>query len=176
MSNAFTVAALIFSLIAIAVSLFTALKQATLMRHANALPVTIDLVREFRAPEFKKSYYYVTQELTGQQAPSLGYRLPNDAAERVIAVSHFWDNLGLLVRFGIVNEQLIIAFMGSPILRSWVALEPYIRAERAMRVSGQQGSDDYQEFFEHLAALATRKSPSSVIDDLHLEKMPRRPL
>lgn len=55
--------ALALSLVAVAVSAVSAFRQATLMQHANLLPVLIDMFRDFREPEFRQHLAFIEEEL-----------------------------------------------------------------------------------------------------------------
>ncbi|GAA2736593.1 hypothetical protein [Actinocorallia aurantiaca] len=57
------VLALVLSVAAILVSGGSAIRQITILRHANQLPIIVDLLREFRSEQFQKAQDYVVHRL-----------------------------------------------------------------------------------------------------------------
>lgn len=163
---------LILSFLAVFISSFFAIRQVKVMQQTNYLPILIDMFREFRDSDFKTHSSYVVNQLKKECNPAeTGYMyLPPDALVHVRTISHFYDNLGLLVANGIIDQKLVLSFMGGSILSTWTVLEPFIRRERELR----QG--DYQEFFEHLAALAKKTSPDTIRRNMNLERVTLDPL
>lgn len=131
------------------------------------LPVLIDLYQEFRSDIFKQHLYYVVTTLRAEHDPNqTGFRfLPEPAATHVRATSHFFDNLGVLVASGAVDDRYVIAFTGDTVDSAWSALEPYIIRERELK------KGDYQEFFEHLVVHVRENPPFLVRQRLKLRKL-----
>lgn len=162
------VAALVFSLVALLLSTYVAVDQARIMRQANSLPITIDLFREFRSPEFKVSQAYVLSSLRDDFPPiNKGLRaLPEPAFSHARIVSHFFDNLGVFVANNIVSERLVVSFIGDTLLACWSVLEPYILQER------QSQGFEYQTYFEDLVARARANPPQEARRKLGLRTLP----
>jgi hypothetical protein len=161
---ALNLVSLLLSSVAIILSALFTTRQAKLQENANLLSITIDLFREWRSEEFKESYTYIMRDLRRDYDIKSGFDLPVEARGHAIRVSHYLDNLGLLVYYGVVRHDLVIAFIGGAIIDVWTSLAPYIYVERSKR----QGV--YQEFFEHLAGLA--KTEADAFTHLKLRKMP----
>lgn len=65
---------------------------------------------------------------------SLGIaKLPRPARDHVWQVGGFYQDLGVLVNTGVLDEDLAAALHYTGIKDTWRALEPYIRAEREHR-------------------------------------------
>jgi len=149
------------------ISLVIVLRQTLILKHANALPILIDMLREYRSADFKRHYRYIADDLRKECDPEqTGYtNLPVTAAIHVLPVSHFFDNLGLLVAHGIINEELVLSFMGESIEFAWLVLEPYIVKEGELRKAIREGElkkADYQEFFRDLVKRVRTNPPAQI--------------
>jgi len=133
------------------------------------LPILIDMFKEFRSSEFKNHQQYIYNQLTQECDPSkTGYtKLPEPAKLHAITVSHFFENLGLLVASRIIDKELVISYMGGSIISTWNVLEPYIKQERIFR------NGVYQDHFEHLTALSLSHPQSQIMEKLKLLKVNR---
>jgi hypothetical protein len=158
---------LTLSILALTTSIFFAFRQIVVSKQSNILPVLIDLFQEFRSTEFKKHMIYIMTELNKEHDPAkTGYRyLPEPAAKHVQPVSHFFDNLGILIASKAIDEKLIISFVGESAESAWSILEPYIQQERDIR------KGEYQEYFEHLISRIRANPPTEVRRKLRLQKL-----
>lgn len=124
------------------------------------------MFQEFRSAKFKQHQLYVLENLKKEHDPNNGFRnLPEPAKTHVITLSHFFDNLAVLVANGIVDEKLIISFMGESIDKAWVVLEPYILRERELR------GGEYQEYFEDLVVRIRKNPPDLIRKRLKLQEI-----
>ncbi|WP_344425076.1 DUF4760 domain-containing protein [Pseudonocardia ailaonensis] len=153
-----------FSLLAILVSGFFALRQVRLLERANMFPVAVDMFKEFRSPEFKEKVWTVYQ--LNESGTEDFEELPPKVKSDALAVSHFWDNLAALVATGAAPEKLILAFMGGSALACWEKLWPFIRTERQRRTEGT-----YQEFYEDLVVRVRKTPPEQMMEELKLQKI-----
>lgn len=92
--------------------------------------------------------------------------MPEPAKTHAITVSHFFDNLAVLVASGI-GEKLVISFMGESIDNAWLVLEPYIRRERELR------DGEYQEYFEDLVVRIRKNPPHVLRKRSNLQEIPK---
>jgi hypothetical protein len=169
MTDQFSIILSIIAVITSVVSAVIVYKQTHVLKQTNMLPIVIDMFKEFRSPEFKHHQEYIYNQLTQECDPQkTGYtKLPEAARIHVIVVSHFFDNLGLLVASGIVSEDLVLSFLGGPVISTWNLLEPYIYQERKWR------NGIYQDHFEHLAALSLLNPQSKIMEKLNLLRVKR---
>ena len=66
--------------------------------------------------------------------PEGGMRgLPDEVARAALRVSHYLDNLGVLVANGLLEPELAAGFLGDSALRLWRDLYPFITRERELR-------------------------------------------
>jgi hypothetical protein len=139
------------------------------MKHANLLPVLIEMFEEFRAPAFKEHMTYLETELW-RECPlgKMGMDdLPEEARRHVVPVATFFFTVGVLVANEVIDARLASSYMGRSILRAWTLLEPYIHNERQRR-----NDEHHLMFFENLAYLVSLNPPSKLNATLKLHNMP----
>lgn len=169
MTTALSVASLLVAVLALLVSTGVAWRQLSRMRESNMLPVTLDMFREFRTHEFRAAMRYLVEDLWTEHPPGTTgiTALPDDARARLTEVISYFNNVGLLLHQGIVDERVIQGFMGGSLLRAWDRVAPYLRVERALR-------DDpiFYGFFEHAVARCDAVTREELRDRLRLATMP----
>jgi hypothetical protein len=161
--------ALVLSLLAIATSAVLALRQSKLMQHANLSLILTNLFEQFRAAEFKLHMAYLEEELWKAQPPTMSRlrNLPQEARTHATTVAGFFNAVGVLVAHHVIDEELVVSYMGRSVRLAWGRLEPYIRNER------QHINDPiWNGYFEHLAFLTMQNSPEKLDARLRLGKMP----
>lgn len=160
------VVALVVSVAALAVSSLLSWRQLTSMRHANHLPVTIELLtRDFMDESFQASERLA---LTGLPAadPDAGFSgLPEPLRSAAFRTAWFYDSIGILVAFGFVDERLVVATINYRIRQVWRAVAPYARVERDLRGA------PFLDFLEDLAARAFAKDPNRLHHSLGLHRV-----
>jgi hypothetical protein len=159
--------AVVISLAALTVSSVVSWRQLKSMRGANHLPVAIELLtRDYGKPEFQRNERTMLAELPAAEPAAGVSGLPEPLLSSALQVINFYDSIGILVSFGWIDEELVLATINHRIRRIWQVLEPFIRAERAVR------GGPYLDFLEDLAARAQRRDPQSLHDELGLREMP----
>jgi hypothetical protein len=139
--------------------------QLTQARIANELPTVIGLFRDYRWPDMREARARLFDEL--QKGTVLEgvpiTQLPEPIRGDALMVSHFLDNLGVLVAEGFMKPELAAGFLGTTSLSMWRLLKPHIDAERDLRArEGWEGGSDYQRYFEHLAETLRETDPTRV--------------
>jgi hypothetical protein len=133
-------------------------------RRANAFPSAIDLFREYRNSEMTNARRIVRSQIPDASATRIE-DLPAWVAQAVISVSHYFDNLGVLVDHDLLEAELAAGFLGDTVTEMWGLLSPIIRSER------QLGSfPHYQRYFESLARHMKEIGPQRAVQ--HLGTMP----
>jgi hypothetical protein len=94
-----------------------------------------------------------------------GFRvLSEDRQEDAYKVCYFFDQIGALVAFGIVREDIVVAIMGAQIVQVWSVMFPLIESERKYRSETYPSNapSGFLAFYEHLvtcvAALGGREA------------------
>lgn len=153
----------VISLIAIIISR----SQYLLSKRSNAFPITIEMFKEFRSHEFKVHINFIISKLPLLKHPKKDMKeLPEDVQKHILTVSHYFDNLGVMVATNAVDKKLVISFLGGTATKVWEILYPYIKTERVKRENGI-----YQEFFENLVWEIKKNPPEKVKRKLHLKRL-----
>jgi hypothetical protein len=166
LSLALNLVAVLVAAIALATSVAVSRRQLRLAQNSNVLPIVLQLFKETREPEFSRAIEYISTRLAIEHAPDHGYRsLPPDVKRDIRRVSLFYDDVGKLVAFGVVEERLIIGSYGLNIVNMWDVLAPYIYKERMLTTRAML-------YFEDLAARAKARPMDSVHAQLRLGQCP----
>lgn len=159
------IAIALLALAAAIVSAAISARQLREARKANAFPAAIDLFREFRDPAFVADRNLLVRELRNCD-PDAGMRgLPDGVRQAAFRVSHYLDNVGVLVAHKLIDPEIAVSFLGASALNLWQELKEFIRRERVLRSYA-----DYQMHFEHLAATVDALQLDS--ESLGWKKMP----
>lgn len=163
-----TLLALTIAILALLVSTLLALISAWQLREArraNAFPAVVDLFREYRSMEMVAARRLLSQRAK-EFDESLGIAgMPDDVAQAALRVTHYLDNLGVLIAKELIGIELVAGFLGDSTLRQWQLLKGFIRSERRRRQP-----QAYMQYFEHLTARLVEVDPASV--RAKLKKMP----
>ncbi|MFY1674909.1 hypothetical protein ACN27G_34055 [Plantactinospora sp. WMMB334] len=163
---AVNIAAIVISLSAVALSAFFGLRQLRSMRRANSTVVAIELLtRECRSDAFLDSEEFVLYELSSHPPDGGVNGLRPEHRRHATRVGLFFSSLGALSVFGGIETKMIVGLVPTRARRAWVALEPYILAERQLR------SPTYLSFFEHLVCLIDDAEPARHHASLNLRRM-----
>lgn len=143
---------LTIAVLALMVAILTGVISFRISRQANSLSVLVGLFGEYRTDHTKAREWLGQQLDDPERTVEGGYeKLPRD----VVLLSHYLDNLGLLVYEGVVSRRIVGAFVGGAVVHAWRVLRPYCIAERLRsdRTGHSQHSSEgmYQEYFEYLA-------------------------
>ncbi|MGB2711419.1 MAG: hypothetical protein WBC33_07865 [Conexibacter sp.] len=167
MALAIAIAALAIAALAAAIAAW----QLQETRKANAFPATVDLFREYRSREMVAARRLLSQTLPDLDAANGIRGLPDDVAQAALRVSHYLDNLGVLVAHDLLDPKLAAGFLGDSTLRLWSQLERFVVRERELR-----SPTAYLQYFEHLAATLHEVQPERVRAELRRWTEPQRPL
>ncbi|MFE1556708.1 hypothetical protein ACFW6V_17220 [Streptomyces sp. NPDC058734] len=156
------VVALVLSGLALVVSGAASVRQLRLARHANTLPVLVDLFREHRSDHLATARLYVFRDLPHCD-PSAGLAgLPQDKQELVRDLAWYYDNLGALVTHGVVDLGPVSGYLGGSVINMWEGIAPFIEAERAQREAAQMADIVRpQVYFENLYHLVRKNLPAT---------------
>lgn len=115
-------------------ALVLSVRQVRLMSRQNLLPVALDFFREARTAEWFVARDWIIEHLAAECPPDRGVSgLPEPARRHVRKVGFFYDNLGVFVAYGVVEEDLVLGFFGVGLNEVWIVLQPYIRQEEEIR-------------------------------------------
>ncbi|WP_204036788.1 DUF4760 domain-containing protein [Micromonospora qiuiae] len=159
------------SVITVGVSAFFALRQLRLSQSANHTLVAIELLtRDRMSDDFLDSQQFVLTELPARHPTAVPVSgLPPDARKHVNRIALYYNSLGQMLAFNVVDPALLLGSGGFRAREAWAVLEPYILAERAVR------SEAYLSNFEHLVVLATETPWPVAARKLGLRRFDRYP-
>jgi hypothetical protein len=158
----FNLAATGLSVVALVVTLYSAVSQTGLQRRSNRLPAYVDLLADFRSVEFHDRYWFVTQRLAAEYDPVLGLSgLPDDARRQVYDIVYYYQNIAVLRIADIVDDEMV-ALLRIRVIKVWAAVAPFVVCEReVMGAHGRyllRGLEDFAHDAQHM--------PHDVIDHL----------
>lgn len=96
-------------------------------RQANSLAILVHLFEEFRNKHVEARTWLTEQSDDPHRSVSGCY---NTLPESVVRLSHYLDNVGLLVYQGVVSRRVVGSFVGGASIHAWRVLKPYCIVER----------------------------------------------
>ena len=133
-----SIVALAVSAASLGISTFLALRQAALLKDSNLLPVTMELLAEFRNAEFHDRYRFVVEKLREEYEPELGvFGFPEPARCAVLDIAYYFQTFAALEGFGIVYEPEMLRNLNTKTVLNvraievWECVGPYVLVERA---------------------------------------------
>jgi hypothetical protein len=160
--------------VVIAASAIAALLQLRHMRATNQLSAITELFEIFESPEFQDARRFIGHELPQMFADPANRRLalqrPVPAQlERARMVLGFFENVGSLVKRGIIDADLLCDLWAPIIIMSWDRLSSWARSSREAH-----GNQSLYENFEYLAVLAQQHMDAHPAGS-YPKNMPRSP-
>lgn len=159
---------ILISVFAFLVSLLSLFWRRQEARRANALPVLVTMLGEYRSPRFLEARDFVLHSLDEETYfPAEGFPpLDTDAGINVRTISYYLDNLGVLLEHGIADQGLVLDFLGGSANAVWMKLKPYIDGEQRRREDDEfyvVGQPSFQKHFGTLVArhFERRRIPSA---------------
>lgn len=157
------IAALLVSVVALLVSGAASYSQLRLAKHANTLPVLVELFREHRSDHLAEARRFVHQELPRRDISEGLDSLSSEEAKKVRDLAWFYDNLGALVAHGVVDIDPISGYLGGSVISTWESMRPLIVAHRARRMAaGRDDGAQWQGYYENLYQLVRLHPPAAV--------------
>jgi hypothetical protein len=142
--------AILLSLTAIIISARIAARQARYLRQANHVPFAAQMLRDLRDPQFIRDEDYVVSVLAQECKPELGTNdLPLEAKIRVLNVASYYQTIGALAAYDILEREMIAYLIGRRVVRAWSALEPYFKVERLREGNGASVFSMFEDLAMH---------------------------
>jgi Domain of unknown function (DUF4760) len=139
----------------------TAIAAVVQLRHArssNHIAALNELRETTETPDFRAAQHFVMTELPVKlQDPALRYQFGKPAARtdemrpliaKVNAIGNFYENVGVLVKTGLVDRELINQIWADNVRAAWDSLAPLAAIHRL------RAGDAVWENFEYLTVLA----------------------
>ncbi len=145
------VSAIFISLASLATSTLLAARQARSADRANQLPIIIEMLDRHTTQSFYLKEEKIWEELPSRD-PNLGVtRLPADIRGEVIEVSFFYQMLGYLLAFEVVDENVVILPIRYRLEKTWTAIRPFVESERVLRGDPYSYLNTLEEFAKSAA-------------------------
>lgn len=142
------VTSLLVALAAVAVSSVLSWRAVAVARDANHLPVIADLLAPHRNPDFMRKERVVHEKLKDFD-PGTGFDgLPEPIWEATVVVAEQYQMLGYLVICGVADAALLVHQVRHSAIRTWTAIEPFVRVERQLRGGEFSFLNSFERFVE----------------------------
>lgn len=140
--------------VVIAASAVAALMQLRHMRATNQLSAITELFEVFESPAFQEARRFVNRELPEMledpENRKLALERPIPAKfEQARMIFGFFENVGTLVKRGIIDDDLLCDLWSPIIISSWGRLSSWVLSSRA-----NANNPALYENFEYLAVIA----------------------
>jgi len=137
--------------------------QLRALKKQMTLEATLCLLAEYRTTmlkdriTFRSEHAHQIKQML-QWNPKLRLvDLPAEMKEVAVRLSHFHDELGLLIQRGLVDEDTLLSYLGDAAIDYFLDLRPLILNEREARAPH---SRTYQEYFEDMVVRMAEHPPT----------------
>jgi hypothetical protein len=144
--------------VVIAATAIAAIVQLRHARSSNHIAALNELRETMETPSFQAAQHFVQSQLPAKlQDPAFRYQMATPSArtdetrpfvEKVTGVGNFYENMGLLVKTGLVDRDLALEVWGGAISLAWTNLSSLVALFRRT-----QGNSVWENF-EYLAVMA----------------------
>ena len=144
--------------VVIAATAIAAIVQLRHARSSNHIVALNELRETAETPDFQAALYFVQGELSGKlQDPAFRYQIATRSARsdetrplfaKINAIGNYYENLGVLVKTGLVDREPVLQLWAGIVAQSWENLAPIAAIARRGR------GDLVWENFEYLTVLA----------------------
>jgi hypothetical protein len=142
----------------IAATAIAALVQLRHSRSSNHIAALNELRETQETPEFQAANHFVVGELAVKlQDPAFRYQIDHPSARTdetrpllamVVTIGNYYEAMGVLVKTGLVDRELILEIYPTRVIGAWEKLEPFAAIAR------RRIGDALFENFEYLTVLA----------------------
>jgi hypothetical protein len=151
-SEIVSVVSILIALVALLVTMWQTRENSRYSAAMNSSPIVAAIWSEWRSEEFREHMINVVNSVP-ETWPTGGIRdLASNYRDSAYAVIYYFNQVGTLVAFNLVSEELIIGVLGSWIMRTWRTLEPLIMREREIRSKAHTADapPNFSDYYEHL--------------------------
>jgi hypothetical protein len=131
--------------LAVPIGLWIGVLQLRLLGRNATREATFRLINSFQTPEFAQALIVVSRLPDAATKQDVESSPENHKA--IWTLMSVWESLGVAVKHGVFDLQLIEDFFSGPVMLSWSKLKGYVKAVR------EENRNTYWEWFEVLAKL-----------------------
>ena len=156
MGNLSTFISFLSAFIAI-IAVLIARGQFKMAQKYNQLNAFMHLMEEYRSENFRK------RRLLAKKLERKDFEVfSKKDKDEIRQLSHFFDNLGILVWNKMISKQIVEDFIGENIRQYWMLISPSIYKIR--NYNKNEGVEPFPRYQTHFEFLATGKVPKSFRD------------
>ncbi|MET4049074.1 hypothetical protein BJD99_10635 [Rhodococcus sp. 1163] len=146
------IAAFVVSLVALSVSALMGIRNLRMSQLSTSTKVLVDLFTEHRGKRLADAREFIHSEEFKSYDYKSGLKgMPEEKMLLVRDLAWFYDNLGVLVAYRVVDIRPVAGYLGGSVLDAWPRLLPIVKAERRGRVkAGCSDPGIWQNYFEYL--------------------------
>jgi hypothetical protein len=148
--------------IVLAVTFFAIWRQLALQRSAAGYAQVTELSRQDLAEPMLRVKVEILRALRDAGQPTA---IPYGAASYV---TDFWEDIGVLVRYGHIDGRLLHETMGNMCRRWWATLRPFV--EQLRIEAGPRGGEHFEWLADRMADLDRRAGDTTKYDDEYLAR------
>jgi hypothetical protein len=144
--------------VVIAATAIAAIVQLRHARSSNHIAAISEIRETMESADFLAAVHFVQTELSAKlEDPAFRYQIEVPAARseetrpliaKIVSIGNFFESMGILVKTGLVDRELVLQLYEYNIRGTWEELEPVAAIAR------RRGGDAVWENFEYLTVLA----------------------
>jgi hypothetical protein len=148
------VISLLIALAAVYVAAWQVRTSARLTVNSNSLPAITRVFEEWRSEIFRGHVNNLKDHSSDAPAAGGFDALPDEWRDSAYTVCYFFDYIGTLMLFGLIDDDIIIGTLASQAVVIWRMLETHIFSEREHREATYPpgASPGFLKFYEHMIA------------------------
>ena len=118
----------------------------------NALPIMSETWQHWRSPIFHAALQRLLTSTAEERSCQNFDELPSQLRSDAYDVCYFFDYLGSLVVFEIIDEDFVVGVMANRVMQIWIKMEPLILREREWRLKTYPPNTPagFLVYYEHL--------------------------
>ena len=144
--------------VVIVATAIAAIVQLRHMRGSNQIAALNELRELQETPQFREAQTFILTELpSALQNPAFRYQYANRSARTdemkpqigsIVTIGNYFESLGVLVKLGLIERELVLEMWSYIIMLNWELLEPLTAIGR------REGDDALWENFEYMTVLS----------------------
>ena len=148
------VISLLIALAAVCVAAWQVRMSARLTVNSNSLPAITQVFEEWRSDVFREHVNNLKKHSADSPAVGGFDALPGEWRDSAYTVGYFFDYVGALMFFKLIDDDIIIGTIASQAVVLWRILENAILSEREHRQATYPlgASTGFLKFYEHMIA------------------------
>ena len=145
-SQIINLAAVVTALAAVLASSLLSMRAIRLAQHANHVPIIVNLLAPHRSGEFVSKETELWNELPKQDSACGFMKLPDPIRSHAFDIGLYYHVLGYLSEYGLADREFLIVQTHYRMLRTWKAIEPFVKGERQLRGGPNTFMNSYERF------------------------------